>query len=418
MMWPPGTPPPLSASVPRSRVGADGGPGHELRGQVGEADARHMDRARELAGRGWGTVHPNPMVGCVLVKDGVVVGEGWHARFGGPHAEVQALQVAGEAARGSTAYVSLEPCNHQGKTPPCTGALLEAGVRRVVFGAADPGRRSGGGGESLARGGIQVTGPVLSPEEARRDNPAFFHPDPTRPWTVLKLATGLDGSLTRAPGERTRLTGPEANEKVHRLRAGMDAILVGGRTARFDNPLLTVRGEVAARVPPARVVLDPGPGFEEDARLFGEDAPLWIVVAEEDEAATRRARRWAAAGARILEIPRVRVAGRQEDAGTAAQPPEPPRVDPEALLRRLREEGVAALLCEGGAQLAHSLVEGALVDRLVLITTPHTLGEESVRLPRLPHGRWRAVDRPARLGEDIWTTWDRQGPLRRTSGQD
>ncbi|MBD0320159.1 MAG: bifunctional diaminohydroxyphosphoribosylaminopyrimidine deaminase/5-amino-6-(5-phosphoribosylamino)uracil reductase RibD, partial [Gemmatimonadetes bacterium] len=216
-----------------------------------------MARALELAGRGWGRVAPNPMVGAVIVRDGEVVGEGWHTEYGHPHAEVEALRAAGEAARGATAFVTLEPCSHFGKTPPCSGALLAAGVRRVVFAAYDPNPRAAGGGEVLRAAGVEVLGGVME-QEARDQNAVFFHAHSgsDRPFVALKLALTLDGRIADHAGRSVWITGEESRAEVHRLRAGFDAVAVGAGTALADDPQLTVRGPLEPRVPPTRVVFD------------------------------------------------------------------------------------------------------------------------------------------------------------------
>ena len=173
-----------------------------------DSEREWLARAATLARRGWGRVRPNPMVGCVLVKDGVMVGEGWHEEFGGPHAEVNALRVAGEGARDATAYVTLEPCNHYGKTPPCTDALLDAGVSRVVFGAPDPGAEAAGSRRRLSNAGVEVSGPSSDPALGRDVGPAFFHTtDHGRTYLAVKLAVSRDGRIAAGVGERTALTG-------------------------------------------------------------------------------------------------------------------------------------------------------------------------------------------------------------------
>jgi diaminohydroxyphosphoribosylaminopyrimidine deaminase / 5-amino-6-(5-phosphoribosylamino)uracil reductase len=385
-------------------------------------DRRWMERAVALGRRGWGRVHPNPMVGCVLVRDGVLVGEGWHREWGGPHAEVEALAAAGAAAEGTVAFVSLEPCRHRGKTPPCTRALLDAGVRRVVFGAPDPGIRSGGGAKELQGAGVEVVGPVLTPEEARRENPAFFHHLPDRPWTVLKLALSLDGRISPAQGQRARLTGPEAMEAVHHLRAGVDGILVGTETAAVDDPLLTVRGALVPRVPPVRIVLDLkgrlGPGLR---LLQAEGPPVWILTGAGSPPEWRK--RMEGAGARILEV----------DRGGVGEGP-----SPRDLLRRLRGEGIGSLLCEGGGRWGSALAGAGAVDRLVHIVAPLFLGPQGVpgyptgtggvegaegtaplgprdlpptggvgRTGTPPTGDLWAPGPVRRLGRDLWMEWDR-----------
>ena len=357
-----------------------------------DADRTHLRRALALARRGWGGVHPNPMVGCVIVREEVVVGEGWHREWGGPHAEVAALAEAGAAARGATAFVSLEPCRHEGKTGACTVALQEAGIRRVVFGAADPGRESGGGAKELRSAGVEVVGPVLTPAEARRENPAFFHSDEARPWTALKLAVSLDGGIAAAPGRRTPVSGPEVGRRVQELRAGFDAILVGARTARVDDPLLTVRGPVEPRVPPRRVVLDGRGTLEPGARLLSEgDGVVQLVTTEAAEPDWLR--RMEDAGARVLTVE-----GRDG------------RVEPAAALRALRSEGVEALLCEGGGVVASALLSRGLVDRLYLAVAPRFLGPDAVAaFPQVEGGgRWEMAGDPERLGRDVWLTLDRE----------
>lgn len=320
-----------------------------------------MRRALELAVEGWGRVHPNPLVGAVVVQDGAVVGEGYHTVFGGPHAEVEALRAAGERARGATVYVTLEPCAHHGKTPPCTDALLEAGVARVVYAAEDPGKEAGGGGARLRAAGLEVASGVER-EAARRQNAAFFHAM-ERPgcYVALKYAVSLDGRLGPRPGERATVTGPESHAQVHRLRAGFDAIMVGGETARIDDPLLTVRGEVVPVRPPVRVVLDPDTRLDPISRLVrtAGEAPVMVVVraAAADPGAAERRRSLADVGVRVLEAP-------GSDDG----------LDLAASLARLRVEGIHSVLCEGGGRLGSALLAARLVHRLYLFVAPVLYG--------------------------------------------
>jgi diaminohydroxyphosphoribosylaminopyrimidine deaminase/5-amino-6-(5-phosphoribosylamino)uracil reductase len=361
-------------------------------------DLAFLHRAVELGRRGWGQVHPNPMVGCVLVRRDRLLGEGWHQAWGGPHAEVNALAAArdaGEDPAGATAYVSLEPCSHEGKTPPCTRALLAAGVARVVYGAADPGVESGGGGADLRAAGLEVDGPVMTGAEARRENPAFFHafgPHAHRPWVVLKLAISADGFLSAGPGKRTAISGAQANARVHELRAGMDAILVGGRTAEVDDPLLTVRGGVMPRIPPRRIVLDPLGILSPGARLFHTGPGEVIVFRGEREGEGQDA---LSGGARLERL----------------APVAPAMFHLPDVLARLQVLGVQALLCEGGAELARSLLREDLVDRLVLIRSERSLGPGGV--PAFPGGwsadmdGWDPVGSPETLGPDTWSAWDR-----------
>src|SRR5688500_3271295 len=210
-------------------------------------DAEHMRRALVLARQGWGQTAPNPMVGAVVVRGGVVVGEGYHARYGGDHAEVAALRAAGLLARGATVFVTLEPCTHFGKTPPCADALVAAGVSRVVAATRDPSPAARAGADRLRDGGIEV---VTGVEEraARELNAPFFHAfGSDRPWVTLKLAVSIDGAITDATRTAGWFTGPESRREVHRLRAGSDAVAVGSGTVIADDPELTVRDFPAPR---------------------------------------------------------------------------------------------------------------------------------------------------------------------------
>jgi diaminohydroxyphosphoribosylaminopyrimidine deaminase/5-amino-6-(5-phosphoribosylamino)uracil reductase len=357
-------------------------------------DVSFLDRAVDLADRGWGRVQPNPLVGAVIVKDGQVVGEGWHRVFGGPHAEIEALRMAGAAARGATLYVSLEPCAHTGKTPPCTDAILAAGIARVVYGATDSTVRARGGAERLRQSGVTVDGP-LAAERVRRQNRAFFHVhERASTYVALKLAVSLDACISRRRAAPTQLTGPEALAEVHRLRAGFDAILIGRGTAAADDPLLTVRGTVAPRVPPARIILDTHATLGSDLRIFGsaDAGPVWVVVAE--AAPADRVAKLERAGARVLRVP-----------------PTADGVDVRSAFQRLREHSVHTIFCEGGGLLAASLLSADLVQRLYLFIAPVILGESAV--PAFPASavntrRLRTVE-THRLGADALLILDRNG---------
>jgi diaminohydroxyphosphoribosylaminopyrimidine deaminase/5-amino-6-(5-phosphoribosylamino)uracil reductase len=364
---------------------------------VTDVDRDFLERAAALARRGWGRVHPNPMVGCVLTREGKLVAEAHHREFGGPHAEVLALEAAADA-RGTTAYVSLEPCSHQGKTPPCTRALAKAGVKRVVFGAADPTATAGGGADALRAEGMEVLGPVFDTQRARRENPAFFHTSTHQtPWVALKLAVSMDGRIAAARGVRTRLTGAEADREVHRLRAGFDAILVGSGTARLDDPRLTVREDVPMRRPPTRIVLDSDASLSAGAALFGdiETAPFRVMVREDasDAAVTDLER----AGATVVPIP-------PSSAG--------PGLDLEAVLANCWDAGIRSVLCEGGATLGTSLVAADLVGRIYLFVTPHILGARGVPAFDAPvdpeGGGWIPSNQTAMFGRDHMLVYDRR----------
>ena len=358
-------------------------------------DALFMHRALELAERGWGRVHPNPLVGAVVVREGVVVGEGWHAEFGGPHAEVVALERAGSRARGSTLYVTLEPCTHHGKTPPCTDAVQRAGIARVVFAAEDPHPAAGGGSAHLRAAGIEVRGGVAR-EEARRQNAIFFHAlEHARPFVALKYALSLDARLSERAGARTRVTGDEAEHEVHRLRAGFDAVLVGAGTARADDPLLTVRAAEAPRTPPIRIVADSGAALSTGSRMLAHrgEAPVWLLAADDAPAAHVDALE--AAGARVLRVPRA-----------------PAGIDLDAALGALWDAGVRSVLCEGGGRLGSALLAADVVERLYLFYAARFFGAEGtpafVGVPESAPGAWQ-VSEMRQLGSDLLVQVERAG---------
>ena len=362
---------------------------------VSEEDLGFLERAVELGRRGWGRVSPNPMVGCVVVRKGRVVGEGWHRELGGPHAEVHALAAAGERARGATAYTSLEPCAHTGRTPPCTRALLDAGVTRVVFGAADPG--AGAGGAAVLRAtGLRVDGPGFSGARAASHNPSFFHValNPS-PYVALKLALSLDGRISRS-GEQTGLTGPRAREHVHYLRAGFDAIMVGANTMKIDDPRLTARGRPEPRRAPDRIVLDSRARMSPDARLLRDDVGGRVRIFTDADAAGDRLRVLRRRSATVHAVPR--------SAGG---------LDLGAVLDACYREGLTSIMCEGGGVLASSLLRERRVQRLYLFLAPLTLGSGSVpAFPGLDDSAWqgwRPAEPPAAFGHDLLWVLDRDG---------
>ena len=312
-------------------------------------DADHLARALELAERGRGGTAPNPVVGAVLVRDGVVVGEGWHERAGGPHAEVVALDAAGEDARGATLYVSLEPCAHHGRTPPCADALIAAGVSRVVAAVGDPNPKTNGlGFERLRAAGVEVdlAGGELE-WRARVQNEAFrVWAAERRPFVVYKAAVSLDGRVT-VPGSRW-VSGEESRRRVHELRAAVDAVAVGMGTVRADDPQLTAR-DVDAERQPRRLAFGRGP-LPDGSELELVSGPL------------------------------------------------------EAELARLADEGVQSLLLEGGPTLATSFLAAGLVDKLMLFVAPTISGSGPRWLGGLEQPLELTHQTAERLGDDVLLT--------------
>jgi diaminohydroxyphosphoribosylaminopyrimidine deaminase/5-amino-6-(5-phosphoribosylamino)uracil reductase len=335
-----------------------------------------MLRAVRLAARGRATTLPNPVVGCVVLSpDGVAVGEGWHERAGGPHAEVVALAAAGPAARGATAVVTLEPCAHTGRTGPCTQALLDAGIARVVVAVADPSVEAGGGAAALRDAGVDVETGVVAAEAEAVNEPWLVAVRRGRPFVTWKVAATLDGRVAAADGTSRWITGEAARADVHRLRAEVDTMLVGVGTVLADDPALTVRtpsGEPAERQP-LRVVADTDGRTPVGARVRDRSAPTWLATADE--------------------------VGRGPDG----------RIDLNALLRHLFDRGQRHVLLEGGPSLAAAFLRAGFVDRVVAYVAPALLGagpaavgdlgvatiDDALRL-RLEH--------VARVGDDVRLT--------------
>jgi diaminohydroxyphosphoribosylaminopyrimidine deaminase/5-amino-6-(5-phosphoribosylamino)uracil reductase len=351
-----------------------------------------MGRALDLAWRGWGRVAPNPLVGAVVLQGEEVVGEGWHAEFGGLHAETAALTRAGEAARGATVVVTLEPCNHQAKQPPCTGALIAAGVARVVAAAAEPYPVAAGGAERLRAAGIEVA-LGLREEEARVQNAIFFHRfrEPDRPFVALKLATTLDARIADHAGRSRWISGDQARDYVHWLRAGFDAIGVGGHTAIVDDASLTVRGPVEPRRPPMRVVFSREGELPESLAMVRSARDLPTLVITEAHRPSPRFADLAEAGVEV-----ERAASLVEGLGL------------------LRRRGIESLLVEGGGRLAGALLSQGLVDRYYWIQAPVWLGDSGIPAVSGFPGttlveaeRWQVVERRA-LGQDTLLVVDRE----------
>lgn len=320
-------------------------------------DARWMRRALSLAARGQGRVEPNPMVGCVLVRAGRVVGEGHHRRFGGPHAEVHALRQAGAKARGATAYVTLEPCAHFGKTPPCADALVEAGVARVIAAQTDPFPEVAGRGfRKLRRAGIQVDTGLLAVEARELNAPFLTRVLLRRPYVILKWAQSADGKIATPSGDSKWISGAESRQLVHRLRARLDAVMVGSGTVLADDPQLTAR-DVPVRRVARRVVFDSRLVTPLSARLVAT-ARQWPTLILTTPAANARKRlQLEQAGVQVVTC-------RQRNS----------RVDVADALRRLSAMAMTSVLVEGGGQLLGSFRDAGLLDEAWVFTAPVVLG--------------------------------------------
>ena len=338
----------------------------------GERDALWMDRALRLAAEGFGRTSPNPMVGAVLIRNERVVGEGAHLRAGEPHAEAIALAAAGDAARGATCYVSLEPCAHDGRTPPCADALVRAGIARVVAACRDPNPRVDGRGLARLRAaGVDVTVGVRE-AEARALNRAFICAvTDGRPHVTLKAALTLDGKIAAADGSSRWITGEAARLEGHRLRFAADAVLVGIGTVLADDPRLTVRHPELPAKEPWRVVADSRLRIRADAEVLRSGDPRRAIVACVAPAPAGPAAAIRARGARVLELP-------GDDDG---------RVDLRALLEALRALDVIAVLAEGGGELGGALAEAHLVDRVAFFVAPRLLGGRDAPGPVGGRGR-------------------------------
>jgi diaminohydroxyphosphoribosylaminopyrimidine deaminase / 5-amino-6-(5-phosphoribosylamino)uracil reductase len=372
-------------------------------GRFSDFDHECMARALELARRALYTTDPNPRVGCVLAHDGLIIAEGFHARAGDPHAERNALATAGEHARGATAYVTLEPCSHTGRTGPCADALIEAGVARVVAAMEDPNPQVAGTGlQRLRDAGIQVdTG--LQEADARALNPGFvLRMSQGRPLIRIKAAASLDGRTAMASGESQWITGPEAREDVQRLRARSSAIVTGIGTVLADRPSYTVRpeqwrhGEYAdgpVRAP-LRVILDPALRTPVDSPVVTADGPCLIAHADDPGAAPEERRRALEhAGAELLALPRARAASDPAEPGAAA-PAERRGLDLHALTAELARRECNEVLVECGATLAGAFVREALFDELIVYLAPTLLGADARGLLDLPFDR---MDQQIRL---------------------
>jgi diaminohydroxyphosphoribosylaminopyrimidine deaminase / 5-amino-6-(5-phosphoribosylamino)uracil reductase len=364
------------------------------------SDLGHMRAALALARRGLGSVWPNPAVGCVLVKNGQVVGRGWTQPSGRPHGETEALERAASAARGATAYVSLEPCCHWGKTPPCTDALIAAGIARIVLPVEDPDPRvSGRGIAKLREGGVHVdTG--LCAEEAAELNAGFFlRLQQGRPLVTLKLATTLDGQLATSAGDSRWITGELARDRAHLLRASHDAVMIGSNTVITDDPALTCRLPGLDHRSPVRIVLDSRLNVPLTARVVAEarQVPTWFITLRHGDAARRAA--FLTCGVELIEV----------------APTPGNMIDIAAAFHELGRRGLTRVLVEGGSTLAAVLLRAGLVDRLAWFHAPSLIGGDGIpavagfglaHLEQSP--RFERVSLET-VGEDVLETLRRKG---------
>ena len=328
------------------------------------ADQRFMQLALTLGRRGQGLTWPNPAVGAVVVKDGVIIGRGWTQPGGRPHAEPEALKRAGEAARGATLYVTLEPCSHIGKSPPCADAIIAAGIARVVSSIEDPNPEVAGQGHAKLRAAGITVDIGLGAAEAARDHAGHFRRvRDRRPHVILKLAVSSDDKIGAAGRKPVAISGEAAKARVHLLRAQCDAILVGIGTVRADDPLLTCRLPGMAARSPVRVVLDRSLRIPGSSRLVhsARETPLWVMTSNLAEAPA--AMKLGAAGAKVIRV-------------ATATPP--PGLDLPAVLRALAEKGITRLLVEGGARVASSFVAAGFVDEVWLLRGAEPVGADGV----------------------------------------
>jgi len=358
-------------------------------------DRRFMAAALRLGRRNLGQTAPNPAVGAIIVRDDggapVVVGRGWTAAGGRPHAETEALREAGEAARGATAYVTLEPCAHHGETPPCSEALVDAGVARVVYAIDDPDPRVAGKGRAiLEAAGVAVTSGVLRDEATRAHAGHIARVTKGRPHVILKLAVSADGMIGKREGERMMITSPPALTSVQGMRAEADAVAVGIGTALVDDPRLTVRLPGLEKRSPLRVILDANARLPLGSKLVTTAREVPLAVVTGPEASPERKEALAEAGVRVIEV----------GDGSGG-------VNLEAALKQLGEIGITRLLVEGGSRVASSLVALDVVDEVVLFRAPVVVGPDGVRaldgyalsaIERSP--RYRQID-AAIVGDDV-----------------
>ena len=331
-----------------------------------DADSQWMRRALDLARRGQGFVEPNPMVGCVIVRDGQIVGEGCHAQFGGPHAEIEALLAAGQEARGATLYVTLEPCCHYGKTPPCTEAIVPAGIKRVVAAMRDPyAKVAGGGFKQLEAAGITVEVGLMEAEARELNAPYLKLVQTGKPWVIAKWAMTLDGKIATRSGYSKWISSDASRAISHELRGRVDAILIGRRTAQIDDPLLTARPETGT--PPRRakrIVLDSLAQLSSSSQLVRTARQTPTIIACGPEAAEHDIRRLTAAGCEVLPFAAATSYERML-----------------LLLVELGRRQMTNLLVEGGSQLLGALADARQIDEVHAFIAPKLFGGQRAPSP-------------------------------------
>lgn len=363
-----------------------------------DQDRRFMNLALALGRRGQGRTWPNPAVGAVLVKDGVIVGRGWTQPGGRPHAEPEALARAGNAAKGATLYVTLEPCSHHGKSPPCADAIIAAGIARVVSAVEDPNPEVAGQGHARLRAaGIKVDMGLCAEEAAHDHAGHFLRVREKRPFVILKLAVSADDKIAAAGRRPVAITGEAAKARVHLLRAQSDAILVGIGTVLADDPLLTVRLPGLEAQSPVRVVLDRALRIPGTSKLVhsARQHPLWVFTSETSDAPA--AMKLGGAGAQVIRVP-----------ATAA-----PGLELKAVLNALSERGITRLMVEGGARIALSFLTARLVDDVWLLRGPEPIGADGIAaldaqplsvITQSPRWKTRATES---LDKDTLTIYER-----------
>jgi diaminohydroxyphosphoribosylaminopyrimidine deaminase/5-amino-6-(5-phosphoribosylamino)uracil reductase len=321
-------------------------------------DHEHFMRmALNLAIKGQGYTTPNPMVGAVIVKDGQVVGRGYHRAVGQAHAEVNAIDDAGKKAKGAWLYVNLEPCNHHGRTPPCTRKILDAGIRRVIVAMADPHTKAGGGAAFLRQHGVDVQVGVCEKQAARLNEAFVKYVSTGRPFVILKCAATLDGRIATRTGDSKWITGEKARRYVHRLRHAVDAIMVGIGTVQADNPSLTTRLGPKKGVDPIRIVLDTHLSISPDAGILALNSDADTILIAGKQAAKAKRKHFQQKRVRIIQ-----------------QPVKNGQIDLKSLMERLGAEGITSLLIEGGSRVLASALSSGIVDKALFFYAPKILG--------------------------------------------